>query len=121
MNTKTKYNAVKTTGNLHDYKTGRYLRPATTAETLASIIAAESDGGVGAFDGRDGTTCYVTGGIVAFRFATDAMSGTIEAASLKDAYDALRTQITDEMIDDGATLWVESPSGRRLTMGDNAD
>lgn len=119
MNTNTAKAVIKR-GNLHDYKTGRYLRAATTAETLASIIAAESDGGVGAFDLRDGRTCYVTGGLVAFRFASDAMSGTIEAASLEDAYDALRSKITEEMINDGATLWVESPSGRRLTMGDNA-
>jgi hypothetical protein len=107
-------------GNLHDYKTGRYLRAATTAETLASITAAESDGGVGAFDGRDGTTCYVTGGIVAFRFGfgTHAIRGTIEAASLEEAYAALRALMTGGC---ATTIWVESPSGRRLTMGENAE
>lgn len=104
-------------GSLHNYKTGRYLRAATAAETLASITAAESDGGVGAFDRSDGTTCYVTGGLVAFRFGTEAIGGTIEAASLEDAYAALRAIVTNGC----ATLWVESPSGRRLTMGDNAE
>lgn len=117
---KTKYNAVKTTGNLHNYRTGECIREATKAETLESIIAAESDGGVGAFDGRDGTTCYVTGGIVAFRFGfgTDAIRGTIEAASLDEAYAALRALMTGGC---ATTIWVESPSGRRLTMGENAE
>ena len=117
---KDQYNVV-TTGNLHNYRTGECIREATKAETLESIIAAESDGGVGAFNGRDGTTCYVTGGIVAFRFGfggTDAIRGTIEAASLDEAYAALRALMTGGC---ATTIWVESPSGRRLTMGENAE
>ena len=55
-----------------------------------------------------------------YSYATDATSGTVQAASLAAAYDLLRAQITDEMIADGATLWVESP-GDRLTMGRNRD
>ncbi len=104
-----------TAGNLHNYATGEYLRKATKAETLESITAAEVDGGAGAFD-ADGVTCYVSGGLVAYAYATDSSSGIVEDASLSDAYDALRAKITDEMIEDGATLWVESPSGLRITM-----
>jgi len=36
-------------GDLHDYKTGTYLRKATRGEAMSSLIAAQSDGGVGAF------------------------------------------------------------------------
>jgi hypothetical protein len=51
-----------------------------------------------------------------YRYATDSEAGTIEAASLEAAFSQLRAQITDEMIADGATLWVESADGSRLTM-----
>lgn len=51
-----------TSGTLHDYRTGEAIRPATPAERLASLRAAEKDGGVGAFlavvDDRE-ITCYV--------------------------------------------------------------
>lgn len=52
-----------------------------------------------------------------FSYATDSTSGTVTADSLAAAYDSLRSKITDEMIEDGATLWVEDESGERLTMG----
>lgn len=56
-----------------------------------------------------------------YAYATDAGSGTIKAATVMDAYRTLRGQISDEMITDGATLWVEptdqgSHEGR-ITMG----
>lgn len=52
-----------------------------------------------------------------YRFATDADSGTITAESLDAAYDTLRAGITDEMIADGATLWVEdATTGERRTL-----
>jgi hypothetical protein len=47
--------------------------------------------------------------------------GTVIANSLDAAYDQLRAKITDEMIEDGATLWVEDESGDRLTMGENRE
>jgi len=56
-----------------------------------------------------------------YKYATDAEIGTVQADSLQTAYDALRSTITDEMIEDGATLWVEDETGNRLTMGENAE
>jgi len=44
-------------------------------------------------------------------YATDASSGKIEAESLADAFSILRERITDEMIQDGATLWVAEEDG----------
>lgn len=55
-----------------------------------------------------------------YKFATDAESGSVSAESLKAAYAKLRSKITQAMIDDGATLWVEDANGDRLTMGRNA-
>jgi hypothetical protein len=52
-----------------------------------------------------------------YSYATDSTSGTFKAESLQAAYDDLRSKITDEMIEDGATLWVEDESGERITLG----
>ena len=52
----------------------------------------------------------------AYTYATDSTSGTIKADSLQAAYDSIRSKITDEMIADGATLWVADEDGNRLTM-----
>lgn len=41
-----------------------------------------------------------------YSYATDSSSGQIEAESLAEAFSRLRDRITDEMIQDGATLWV---------------
>jgi hypothetical protein len=46
-----------------------------------------------------------------YDYATDSSSGKIEAASLADAFDILMESITDEMIQDGATLWVAEEDG----------
>jgi hypothetical protein len=51
-----------------------------------------------------------------YSYATDSSSGTVKAVSLDAAYEMLRAKITDEMIADGATLWIESPAGARITM-----
>lgn len=52
-----------------------------------------------------------------FSYATDSENGTINAASLAEAYATLRARITDAMIEDGATLWVEdTDTGERETM-----
>jgi hypothetical protein len=48
-------------GDLHDYRTGAYIRPATRQELLESI-EAEQDGGTGAFELEDGRVVYVEGG-----------------------------------------------------------
>ena len=45
-------------GDLHDYATGSYIRPATADERAESLSAAESDGGAGVID-VDGRSCYV--------------------------------------------------------------
>jgi hypothetical protein len=45
-------------GDLRDYETGSYLRPATEAEQKASRDAAESDGGAGVIE-VGGRGCYV--------------------------------------------------------------
>lgn len=52
-----------------------------------------------------------------YSYATDSASGTVKASSLEAAYDSIRAKITDEMVADGATLWVEDAKGERLTMG----
>ena len=60
-------------GGLYLYRTGEYLRPATTYETEASITAARTDGGAGviAVPVDHGAPpvpvvhCYVVGGMVA--------------------------------------------------------
>lgn len=43
---------------LHDYKTGEYIREATDAELQSSIEAAKHDGGAGVIV-VDGRSCYV--------------------------------------------------------------
>ena len=48
-------------GDLHDYRTGAFIRPATAEELLESIEAAKDDGGAGAFE-LDGRVVYVEGG-----------------------------------------------------------
>ena len=48
-------------GDLHDYRTGAFIRAATPAELVESFWAAEEDGGVGAFKLDDGRAVYVTG------------------------------------------------------------
>jgi hypothetical protein len=52
-----------------------------------------------------------------YSYATDSTSGTVKAESLQAAYDDLRSNITNAMIEDGATLWVEDESGERITLG----
>ena len=52
-----------------------------------------------------------------FTYATDSASGTIEAPSLDAAYQMQRAKISDSMVADGATLWVESENGERITLG----
>ena len=56
-----------------------------------------------------------------YRYATDSSSGEMMAGSLQAAYDALRAKITQAMIADGATLWVEDGAGNRITMGIDQD
>lgn len=52
-----------------------------------------------------------------YRYATDSQTGTIEAASLEAAFETLSARITDAMIADGATLWVEDETtGERVTL-----
>jgi len=46
-----------------------------------------------------------------YSYVTDAESGKIKADSLDDAFYTLRDRITDEMIQDGATLWVSEEDG----------
>ena len=52
-----------------------------------------------------------------YSYATDSASGAIMAESLQAAYDSVRATITPAMVTDGATLWVESATGERITMG----
>ena len=47
-------------GDLMDYATADYLRPATADELAASTDQAERDGGAGVID-VDGRPCYVIG------------------------------------------------------------
>jgi hypothetical protein len=60
-----------------------------------------------------------------YDYATDAESGEIEAESVQEAYDEIRSEITRKMINDGASLWVEpsDPDSNepRLTLGLNAE
>jgi hypothetical protein len=49
-------------GELHDYRSGRYLRQATQQETDESIAQAKRDGGAGVIL-VDGRRCYVEGGV----------------------------------------------------------
>ena len=56
-----------------------------------------------------------------YSYATDSTTGTINATSIEAAYDAIRDKITNEMIEAGATLWVEDAKGERLTMGANRE
>lgn len=56
------------------------------------------------------------GGELEYHVCTDAGTDTIYAATLEAAYEEARDKITDAMIEDGATLWVESPTGERITM-----
>ncbi len=56
-----------------------------------------------------------------FKFVTDSANGTISAGSLEEAYTIARSKITPEMINDGATLWVEDEAGNRFTMGTDCD
>jgi hypothetical protein len=46
-----------------------------------------------------------------YSYVTDASSGKIKAESLADAFSILRDRITDEMIQNGATLWVAEEDG----------
>ena len=63
-----------------------------------------------------------------YKYATDADQGEINARSIQEAYAKIRAEITDAMIEDGATLWVEPKDDEsdesdesRLTLGINAD
>lgn len=60
-----------------------------------------------------------------YDYATDAEMGEIEAGTVQAAYAKLRRKLTADMIEDGATLWVENAdpdSGEpRLTLGKNAE
>ena len=51
-----------------------------------------------------------------FAYATDSTSGFMGAKSLRDAFIKLRREITPEMVANGATLWVEDFSGKRMEM-----
>lgn len=69
-------------------------------------------------DDDDVEPCWNDASMREFAYATDSESGAVKAASLEDAYQALRSKITDAQVDDGATLWVEdSATGERMTMG----
>ena len=49
-------------GDLMNYRTGEYIRPATADEYLASVAAARMDGGAGVIETDDGLVAYVDGG-----------------------------------------------------------
>ena len=49
-------------GDLMNYRTGEYIRPATADEYLASVAAARMDGGAGVIETDDGLVAYVEGG-----------------------------------------------------------
>lgn len=51
-------------GNLHDYRTGAFIRPATAEELVESLEAAEDDGGSGVFEIEDGRVVFVTDEVV---------------------------------------------------------
>ena len=46
-----------------------------------------------------------------YSYATDSSSGKIESESLEEAYFALESRITDEMMENGAQLWVSEEDG----------
>ena len=52
-----------------------------------------------------------------FTYATDSASGTFEASDLEAAYQIQRSKISDSMVEEGATLWVEAENGERITLG----
>lgn len=53
-----------------------------------------------------------------YSYATDSASGAVSAYSLQSAYDDCRFLISDSMIEDGATLFVEDEAtGERITLG----
>lgn len=56
------------------------------------------------------------GELLTYHVETDAGSDSEEAPTLEAAYEQARAKITDAEIEDGATLWVESPAGDRITM-----
>jgi hypothetical protein len=60
-----------------------------------------------------------------YSYATDADMGKIQAETVAEAYAKIRNTITDAMIEDGATLWVENSDDDstepRLTLGLNAE
>lgn len=71
------------------------------------------------------TQTKITETLNTYDYATDAESGEVEAVSVQAAYAELRAKITDAMIEDGATLWVEpaddASNEPRLTLGKNAE
>lgn len=52
-----------------------------------------------------------------YRFATDAETGTIDAASYDEACRILDAMLTDEAIAEGAWGWVEDADGYRYQIG----
>lgn len=46
-----------------------------------------------------------------YSYATDAEFGKIKAESLEKAYFILESRITDEMMENGAQLWVSEEDG----------
>jgi uncharacterized protein YfcZ (UPF0381/DUF406 family) len=72
----------------------------------------------------DGCVAYAStaASLLEFPYATDSASGTVEAASLADAYQTLRAKVSDAQVADGATLWVEDPgTGERMTMSQTGE
>jgi hypothetical protein len=66
--------------------------------------------------------CWNDASLREFAYATDSASGTVEAASLADAYQTMRAKITDSQVADGATLWVEdTDTGERITMAQDGE
>ena len=66
--------------------------------------------------------CWNHASLRQFAYATDSASGTVEAASLADAYQTMRAKITDSQVADGATLWVEdTDTGERITMAQDGE
>lgn len=50
----------ESSADLHDYRTGEFLRRATADELSASVAAADEDGGAGVID-VEGVYCYDVG------------------------------------------------------------
>ena len=68
-------------------------------------------------DRQEGVWSHVCAALSEYDYATDAITGTVMADSVESAYAICREKITDEMIEDGATLWVESKDGGdRITL-----